>query len=687
MTESTPDQASQSTDTLDVGAEDHGLGTETRDRDANSEMAITILVYGVMFFLSLLGAFALAYNFHRIGEWFYDLLLPMAGIAIPIKLVAFGQQRLYRGTWRYVGLQDMLSVVRASHISSFLFISVYFIIEYVSEHFFDQRAIDRDMTLRQAVFLLDWAGTIGLVCFCRLIVRLYHEEVYAEQYESQSRVLIVGAGDTGEAVLREINRISRHRYEVVGFLDDRPSQHHRTIHGVEVLGGLSNIEATCNRHLVDEIFIALPNATPREIRRVVEICEGNSLRFKIVPGMADLIDGRMQVSQLRDVDIEDLLGRDPVDLDMPAIASQLSDKRILVTGAGGSIGSEMCRQIARFRPKRLALIEQAENNLFEIDREMRREFPDVKVVPYVGDICDATRIRMILEIEKPDTIFHAAAHKHVPMMELNPGEAVKNNVLGTKTLADAAVETGVQKMVMISTDKAVNPTSVMGCSKRVAELYVQQLSQTAGIQFVTVRFGNVLGSSGSVVPIFRDQIARGGPVTVTHRDMMRYFMTIPEASQLVLQAGAMGTGGEIYVLNMGEPIRISDMARDMITLSGFRPGVDIDIVFSGPRPGEKLVEELSFAGEDISPTKHAKIGVWKNRAEDFDRIRQLIGRLISIADVDNSTAIRSQLKELVPEYHDEAFELSSTSGASDDEAIDESNAATGAMSRVEPRTT
>jgi FlaA1/EpsC-like NDP-sugar epimerase len=646
MTEPTPESSSPSTDTSPL------------DKDFATRPAVTVSIYAGMFFLSLLGAFALAYNFHRIGEWFYDLFLPMAALAIPIKTVVFWRLRLYRGTWRYVGLQDMLSVVRASHISSFLFISAYFVIEYVADRFWGTRAIDKDLTLRQATFLLDWAGTIGLVCFCRIVVRLYHEEIHAERFESQSRVLIVGAGDTGEAVLREIHRMSRHRYEVVGLLDDRPTQHHRTIHGVEVLGGLNDFEATCDRYLVDEIFIALPKATPREIRRVVEICEGHNLRFKIVPGVADLIDGSLQVSQLRDVDIEDLLGRDPVDLDMPAIASQLSDKRIVVTGAGGSIGSEMCRQIARFRPNRLVLIEQAENNLFEIDRELKREYPDVRVVPYVADICDAARIRMILETEKPAAIFHAAAHKHVPMMEINPGEAVKNNVLGTKTVADAARECGVRKMVLISTDKAVNPTSVMGCTKRVAELYAQQLSRAGGTQFVTVRFGNVLGSSGSVVPIFRDQIARGGPVTVTHPDMMRYFMTIPEASQLVLQAGAMGAGGEIYVLNMGDPVRIAELARDMITLSGYRPGLDIDIVYTGPRPGEKLIEELAFEGEDISPTRHAKIGIWKNRSEDFDRIRMLIDRLISLADVDNPTAIKSQLRELVAEYHDEVFEES-----------------------------
>ncbi|MCH7814244.1 MAG: polysaccharide biosynthesis protein, partial [Planctomycetes bacterium] len=319
---------------------------------------------------------------------------------------------------------------------------------------------------------------------------------------------------------------------------------------------------------------------------------------------------------------------------------------------GGSIGSEMCRQIARFDPECIILVEQAENNLFEIDRELRHTYPDLDIVPCVADICDRTRLRSILARQRPSVLFHAAAHKHVPMMEINPGEAVKNNVLGTRTVADAAVEAKVAKMVMISTDKAVNPTSIMGCSKRVAELYVQQLDGRCDTQIVTVRFGNVLGSSGSVIPIFQQQIAAGGPVTVTHPEMTRYFMTIPEAAQLVLQAGSMGCGGEIYMLDMGEPVRIVDLAQDMITLSGLRPGLDIEITYTGVRPGEKLYEELSIEGEDVSPTQHPKIGIWKNRPEDWEQLCTKLTHLISLADADDEhgDAIRTQLVHLVPEY-------------------------------------
>jgi FlaA1/EpsC-like NDP-sugar epimerase len=310
----------------------------------------------------------------------------------------------------------------------------------------------------------------------------------------------------------------------------------------------------------------------------------------------------------------------------------------------------MCRQIARFEPRRLILIEQAENALFEIDRELRGQFEHLSIVPYVADCCDAARLRWVFEQERPSAVFHAAAHKHVPMMEINPGEAIKNNVAGTRTVVDAAAEAGVDKMVFISTDKAVNPTSIMGCTKRVAELYVQQLSARCKTQFVTVRFGNVLGSSGSVIPIFKQQIAAGGPVTVTHPEMTRYFMTIPEAAQLVLQAGTMGKGGEIYVLDMGEPVRIVELAQDMITLSGLRPGEDIEIVYCGVRPGEKLYEELSVVGENISPTQHPKIGIWKHRPEDWEQICTGIDGLVASADCGDREAIRSHLARLVPEY-------------------------------------
>jgi FlaA1/EpsC-like NDP-sugar epimerase len=439
-------------------------------------------------------------------------------------------------------------------------------------------------------------------------------------------------------------------YDVVGFLDDNPRKLRARIHGVEVLGDTSQVREFCERHAIDEVLLAIPSAPQRIVRGLVERCHGTQVRFRTVPALGDLIAGRVRVSQMRNVDIEDLLGREAVTLDDDAIAQYLRDKVVLVTGAGGSIGAEMCRQIARVGPQRLILVEQTENNLFTIERDLLRSFDALPLEAYVADICDAERIEHVFAAEQPAAVFHAAAHKHVPMMERNVGEAIKNNVGGTRTLADAAVRAGVRKFVMISTDKAVNPTSVMGCAKRVAELYVQQLSARGATKFVTVRFGNVLGSSGSVVPIFKAQIERGGPVTVTHPEMTRYFMTIPEAAQLVLQAGAIGDGGEIFLLDMGEPVKIVDLARDLITLSGLKPDTDIEIQFTGVRPGEKLFEELSVSGENILTTSHPKIGVWEKRAEDFETVVAGVEDLLAMAEVATADALRQRLAELVPEY-------------------------------------
>jgi len=634
---------------------------------------VSILAHLFLFTLALLLAFGLANNFQTTDPWVRRAFVPVLPGLLLIKLVVFHLMGLWRGSWRYVGLRDLLSVVMASQVATFLFVLCFFLGENfalatIQERIFPltpggqpdlltawaHRAASKIASVRQyfpdSVFLLDWAATIGVVCAARMSLRLYYEEFRTSPPGTTKRILIVGAGDAGEALLREIIRLPDQDYQVVGFLDDEPRRKGNRIHGVEVLGGLDLIVEVCEGHSVEEVLIAMPTAPQKQIRLLVERCQGLNVRFRTVPPIADVIEGRVQVSQLRAVEIEDLLARDPVQLDTQAIETYIRNRRVLVTGAGGSIGAEMCRQIARFRPACLALVEQAENNLFEIDRELRSKWPDLPVLPFVADICDRPRILTLFSSIKPSAIFHAAAHKHVPMMEGNPGEAVKNNILGTRMVADAAAAVGVEKVVMISTDKAVNPTSIMGCTKRVAEMYVQELSSRCPTQFVTVRFGNVLGSSGSVVPIFKKQIAEGGPVTVTHPDMMRYFMTIPEASQLVLQAGAMGKGGEIYLLDMGDPVRILDLANDLITLSGLRPGEDIEIVFSGVRPGEKLMEQLSIEGEGVSRTKHPKIGIWERKPGHWNSICSGIDRLVALADSATPAEIRAALSELVPEY-------------------------------------
>ncbi|MFQ5413014.1 MAG: polysaccharide biosynthesis protein [Phycisphaerae bacterium] len=618
-------------------------------------MPAMLLLYALLFAAALFAAFNVAYDFKWVEfkRWCPELYLPLVLLAVPIKLLVFHYTGQYRGSWRYVGLRDLFSIVSSSLIASFVLLSVYFTVENLWNVLFHHRLIERvaNAYFRQSsVFPLDWAATVAFVSVARVLVRFYHEDTRAQQTGETRRVLIVGAGDTGEALLREILRMPFGRYRCVGFLDDEVRQLHGRIHGVEVVGRTADMRALCHQHDIHEVLIALPHATPKTIRRLVERCEGAGVRLRTVPAVTDVIAGRVQVSQIREVDIEDLLGREPVRLDTDKIGAQLRAKRIAVTGAGGSIGAEMCRQIAQFSPERLILLEQAENNLFEIDRELRAAAPEVQVIPYVADITDRARVQAVFDRQRPATVFHAAAHKHVPMMEINPSEAIKNNIRGTTTVADAAVAAGVVKMVMISTDKAVNPTSIMGCSKRVAEMYVQGLDRRVETQFVTVRFGNVLGSSGSVVPIFKQQIADGGPVTVTHADMVRYFMTVSEAAQLVLQAGTMGHGGEIYVLHMGDPVRIVDLARDMITLSGLRPGTDVEITFTGTRPGEKLFEELSHEGEDIGDTAHPKIGIWKHRNDDLDAVITGIDRLLAIADSASNGEIREALADIVPEY-------------------------------------
>ena len=483
-----------------------------------------------------------------------------------------------------------------------------------------------------------------------MAIRLYYEEFRAVEGGRLKRFLIVGSGNAGEALLREIHRMPVTQYDVVGFVDDNPMKQGINIHGIPVLGTVDQLPKICAVNDIEEIAIAMPSATHRQLRRVIQQCEGIKIRFRTVPSITDIASGKFRVSQIRDVDINDLLGRDVIQLDLDLIEAFATNKVILVTGAGGSIGSEMCRQLCIFKPKLLLLVEQAENPLFYIERELKTMYPDVPLKTLICDITDKDRVEQIFEQYHPQVVIHAAAHKHVPLMELNPGEAIKNNIIGSKLIADAADKFGCSNSVMISTDKAVNPTSIMGSTKRIAEMYIQNLSQTSKTNFVTVRFGNVLGSNGSVIPIFKQQIAEGGPVTVTDPEMKRYFMTIPEASQLVLQAASMGKGGEIFVLDMGEPVKIVDLAKELIILSGFRPGEDIEIAFTGARPGEKLFEELSIEGENMQPTRHPKISIWKNIPTDRQQLEAGINELISIAKNQNHKAIATKIKELVPEY-------------------------------------
>jgi FlaA1/EpsC-like NDP-sugar epimerase len=632
--------------------------TRVEDFALRHRFGVNVTGHALLFALALLLAFLIRYDAGVPGRgganWLSDNYLPLLPVFLLVKLLIFHRMKLFRGGWRYSSIRDVTTILLASLLSLAAIFGALCLFVYLPA------AAGRRVPLlgeyfrryQPGVLVMDFFTAVFLVCTVRLGFRIYREEFRPMSGEGVKRVLIVGAGNAAETIIREIHRSRVERYRVVGFVDDDPKKQDVIIHGVPVLGTTSDIRALCEEGDVEEILIAMPSATQKQLRRVVELCSGTKLKFQSLPGVADLIDGRVTVSQIRPVDINDLLGREEVELDDEAIARFVRGRRVLITGAGGSIGSEMCRQVCRYGPTMLILVEQAETALFDIENELCATHGDLSVVPLICDIFDRAHVMNVWRRHRPEVVIHAAAHKHVPLMERNPGEAIKNNVLGTKNVADASCLHGTAEFVTISTDKAVNPSSVMGASKRVAEIYTQALNGEAGCrtQFKAVRFGNVLGSAGSVVPTFRRQIARGGPVTVTHPEMTRYFMTIPEAAQLVLQAAANGTGGQIFLLDMGEPVRIVDLARNMITLSGFRPGEDIDIVFTGVRPGEKLFEELRTKAEDVETTVHPKIRVWKCRRLDLHTARLAVEQLAALKNSSDAAAIVEAFKRIVPEY-------------------------------------
>ena len=563
-------------------------------------------------------------------------------------LSAFG---ITRYSWRYIGLRDAVRIFEATAVATLVLFGIRLAAPSLVETFFPARYGIVPFGVLFADFVLAATGVAG----ARALRRLIGERAASKSYLGESvgdwvPTLLIGAGQGGVLVAQEIARRPDLRIEPVAFIDDDPVRKGSVVHGIKVVGATAELERIAKSHGAEQALITIPNASGADIRRITEECKSSGLDVKIVPGTYQLVDDRVNLSRIRDVAIEDLLRRQPVQLNDKAIIELVQEKVVMITGAGGSIGSEICRQAAACSPDKLVLVEQAENNLFTIHRELLAAFPDRQVEPCIADVTDVDRMRSIFDTYHPDIVFHAAAHKHVPMMESNPCEAVKNNIFGTQIVADLAHQDRSSKFVMISTDKAVNPTSVMGTSKRVAELYIQALSTTGDTHFATVRFGNVLGSAGSVIPIFRQQIEAGGPVTVTHPDMKRYFMTIPEACQLVMQAAALSEGGEIMVLDMGEPIRIVDLATDLIQLSGLEPGKDIEIEFTGIRPGEKLFEELAVEGESIAKTRHPKIYVGNYGAPSLDDITDALVELRQLCTADQGQAVIRVLGDLVPEY-------------------------------------
>jgi FlaA1/EpsC-like NDP-sugar epimerase len=502
-------------------------------------------------------------------------------------------------------------------------------------------------------FELALLGMLGL----RVCTRLWDErrEWAAADAPKVIRVpiLLIGAGKAGTLVAKEIRACPWAGLHPLGFVDDDPAKAGTIIHGLRVLGTTADLERIIQASGARQAVVTIGDLPREKLRQLVQACKQAGIPTKVIPGIREMVDGSVNLSTIREVSVQDVLSRDGVLLETHAIARVLRGRRLLVTGAGGSIGSELCREAARFEPALLVLVEKSEYNLFQVHRQLAERFPGLETVPCIADICDRSRMRQVFAAWRPDVVLHAAAHKHVPMMEWNPGEAIKNNVLGTRLLADTAAAHGVAHFVMISTDKAVNPSSIMGVSKRIAELYVRAVSERSRTAFVTVRFGNVLGSSGSVIPIFMEQIARGGPVTVTHPDMTRYFMTIPEACQLVLQAAAMGQGGELFVLDMGQPVKIVDLARDLIRLAG-PSASDVEIRFMGVRPGEKLFEELSSKEEQVRKTRHPQIFIGRARAKPWEEINRQIDELGELADGADVAGLVARIKEVIPEYEQHA---------------------------------
>jgi len=556
-----------------------------------------------------------------------------------IKVVVFWYYGLFRGWWRYVSMADLIAITKANALSSVLVV-MYAVFAFRLE------------SIARTVLFLDGLFCFLLVAGIRFSIRVFRERSprLREGRSRKTRLLIVGAGNAGQMIVRELQMNRKLPYHAIGFVDDDTSKLKNRFLGLPVLGTCADIPELCRKHRIEEVVIAIPSAGGKQIKAIVERCQRANVAYKTLPSVGGLLDGSVSIEQIKDVSLDDLLGRDPVRLDTQKISAYLRDKRVLITGAGGSIGSELCRQVARFSPEKLILFENGETPLFSIEQELRDKYPKLRIYPIIGDIRYRARVEAIFDEFLPEVVFHAAAYKHVPMMEFNPAEAVNNNVRGTQVVAQAAHMFKAEHFVMVSTDKAVNPTNIMGTTKRAAEKLVQALARRSRTRFVTVRFGNVLGSNGSVIPTFQEQIRSGGPITVTHKNITRYFMTIPEAAQLVLQAGSMGEGGEIYLLDMGEPVKILHLAEELIRLSGKEPYEDIDITFTGLRPGEKLYEELLLDGEGVKPTTHEKICVARSVQEDETTLQGQLDELFDSARKMDLGRTVEVLSEIVPEY-------------------------------------
>jgi FlaA1/EpsC-like NDP-sugar epimerase len=607
-----------------------------------SKQLAVVFFDAVLISVSLLLSYALRFNTLDFSAHLHQILTILP-VLLVLRLGIFTYFGLYRGMWRFTGMCDLVALIKAVTISTGLAMALLFLAFRLEEY-------------PRSVFIIDWFVILVLTGGSRFSYRLYREgwlKPGAHPKETARNVLIVGAGRAGEMILRELLGNYRLNYTPVGFLDDDRKKRNLSIHGCRVIGTTRELPRIGKKYNIAEVFLAVPTASGAARRRIMLTCKRAGIKAKTLPAVSEILSGSAKVSMLREFQIEDLLGRKPAQLDAASIREFLRAKTVLITGAGGSIGSELCRQVAQFSPKRIVLFERSEYNLYQIHMNLQDLFPEVLVNPVIGDILNQNRVEQTFAKFMPEVVFHAAAYKHVPLMEMNPIEALWNNIHGTGIVARCSHAYGVRKFVMVSTDKAVRPTNIMGVSKRIAELICQGIGSAGKTQFVTVRFGNVLNSVGSVIPLFKQQIEKGGPVTVTHPDIYRYFMTIPESVQLIMQAGAMGKGGELFILDMGVPVKIVDLARDLITLSGLVPDRDINIVFTGLRPGEKLYEELLTPGEEIKSTLHEKIKVADSEGIDWPSLLIKVEILLESLRSGFSRDVVQKIKEIVPEFQPE----------------------------------
>ena len=595
--------------------------------------------------ISVLASYLVRLEVIAIFPTYQYSLFWMLGMALLIKPLVYYYFGIYRHVWRYASTRELVLIFSAVTTASMVLSAV----------MIGLRAVNTFYGFPRSVLVIDWLFSMGLIGGVRFIFRIFAETTTSSKNESlissfrRKWVLVIGAGDAGAMVVKEMLKNPQLNMRPIGFLDDDPSKQESKIHGVSVLAPLNEIDYVLTKYHVDEVIVAIPSASGKVVRKVTEVCRQRNIAFRTMPGIYELLGGAVSVNRLREVDIFDLLRREPVTIETEALSDVLTDRVVMVTGAGGSIGQELCRQIAQVNPLRLLILGHGENSIFSALIDLKESFSGLEIIPLIADVRDLPRLQVIFKRWKPEVVFHAAAHKHVPLMESNIEEAVTNNVVGTQNIVNCALEYGVQRLVMISTDKAIRPINVMGATKRIAEMLVLDAAHQNGRAFTVVRFGNVLGSRGSVVPRFKRQIAAGGPVTITHPDMKRYFMTIPEAVHLVLQASAMSTGGESYILDMGQPVRIVDLAEDLIRLSGLEPGRDIEIVFTGIRPGEKLSEDLWDTGFAYSPTNHPDIRrVDSEEVLSAEKLNTVVKQLVQFAREGQPEAILALLSKVIP---------------------------------------